>query len=604
MKRICKLASVILILSLIFSGCANNGLVMGKFKTVELNPVNHQGVVLENGGMASEVGTNNRPRTDVVRTRDFLKIEDFKRVELGDGYHMVFILYSDRDSTTRITSSGWLQDGQDFTFEEFLKNSNFTEYPSGNEPVYFRLVVSANSDAEVSSLPKDALTLTTADGKRETPEMTRGTIDKGTVYAGVNTRLHTKDLLSLEDYKSVSLSADYKAVYHIYNEDGYWLGSLNGWQQGKAESLFTTEQMLDTSKLSNYISGKAPVYFKFQIKYAKVEGGEVLTSNLKNMGLNFVKSDTADNDNLNYPENEKETDFKFENVFEIGAAYNGPWQEGAIADGKLFAINHNGEGVVYSLEGKEKLGTFLLDKRNAINPHANSVAFGSQYYKKGDKYPLMYVSVYNNYENDAERYEGHCLVYRILEDKKGYSSELVQVIKIGFTEDLTLWKSLEGRGDVNPFGNFVVDTDNNELYAYVLRDADKVTRFFKFSVPSLDEGEKNSRYGCNVVTLEPADIKDQFDTEYFTYIQGTGYVSGMIVSSAGLGYGNAGAAQINIIDLKTKKAVATYNPISAGLYNEAEIVAVDRETNKVYYAGSDGQVRYLTFMDKFVDERK
>ena len=592
MKKVCKLLALLLVLVLIFTACSSATVGTA---TVLPNPTDYQGVVFENGGMQSEIGTNNRPRMDIIRTRDFLKIEDFEKVELGDGYHMVFILYSDRDSTTRLTSSGWLQDGQDFTFEEFLKNCNFTEYASGNNPVYFRLVVASNSDAEMSGLPSDAITLTMTDGKTQSPEMAQGTIDKGTVYSSVNTRLHTKELLPLESYKSVNLAADYKAVYHLYNADGYWLGSLGGWQAGK-ESVFTTEQMLDTEKLSNYVSGKAPKYFKFQIKDANTEGAQVPVSKLSDMGLNLTKSDTADEKNLNNPEIEKKSDFTFQNVFEIGAAHNGPWQEGAIAGGNLFVLNHDGEGAVFSLNKKKQIGSFTLDKRGVLNPHANSVVFSSQYYKDGDKYPLMYVSVYNNYQNAAERYEGYCMAYRILEDKSGFSTELVQVINIGFTEDLTMWKSKSNNGDVCPYGNFVVDSDNNKLYAFVMRDGDKTTRFFEFTLPKLSDGEDNSRYGCKQVTLEADDIKNQFDTEYSVYLQGCDYVNGTLLSAEGLGYGAAGGVTLRLIDLNSKKLIKTHNLVNSGLYNEPEVVAVDPETKNIYYSGSDGQLRRLTLL--------
>ena len=591
MKRTCKLLSILCVLAIFLSGCSK---FIGSGAVIYTNPTEYQGVVFENGGMTSEVGINNRPRMDVVRTKEFLKIEDFERVEIGSGYHMIFVFYSDKDFTQRVTSSGWTGDGKSYSFEDMARFEDIAVYPSGYEPVSFRVVVANNNDTDIAQIPADAFKITKTDGSTVSPKMTEGTIDRGAVHPAVTTRLYTEDLYSFEDYKSVSLSADYKAIYHIYNADGLWLGSLGGWQQGKDGDLFTTEQMKNTDSLTNYISGEKPVYFKFQIKSATTEGASVPVTSLEEIGLNIVLSDKADAKNLNYPENEKKSDFTFENQFHIGASSKGPWQEGAIWDGKLFVIDHAGYGSVHSLKKQELVGEFTLDKIMAISPHANSVCFGTEYYEDGDKYPLMYVSVYNNYANARERYEGHCLVYRLIENKQGFKTELVQVIKIGFVEDLSLWKSLEGRGDVNPYGNFVIDTDNNDFYAYVLRDADKVTRFFKFDIPTLDMGEYNFMYGCNVVTLEPSDIKDQFDIDHFAYIQGSCYFDGKIISAGGLGHKHEGDAKIKIIDLKTKKEIVSYETATAGSYNEPETVAVDREKGEVYFAGSDGLLRKLT----------
>lgn len=74
-------------------------------------------------------------------------------------------------------------------------------------------------------------------------------------------------------------------------------------------------------------------------------------------------------------------------------------------------------------------------------------------------------------------------------------------------------------GDVRPYGNSVVDTDAQKLYAFVMRDADKTTRFFQFAIPSVSAGTYSETYGCNVVNLESTDIQRQFDTAYFNYVQ-------------------------------------------------------------------------------------
>ena len=54
MKRICKLLTLLLALALICTGCAG-GAMRGNAFTVYTNPTDYQGVVFENGGMASEI---------------------------------------------------------------------------------------------------------------------------------------------------------------------------------------------------------------------------------------------------------------------------------------------------------------------------------------------------------------------------------------------------------------------------------------------------------------------------------------------------------------------------------------------------------------------
>jgi glucan-binding YG repeat protein len=254
------------------------------------------------------------------------------------------------------------------------------------------------------------------------------------------------------------------------------------------------------------------------------------------------------------------------------------------------------------MQSGQMIGDFICDKSDFLSVHSNSICFGTEYYDKNDKYPLMYICVYNNYEGHANQYEGHCGVYRITENGSDFEGDLVQVIKIGFTEDLNMWKSLPNRGDVCPFGNFIVDTDKNDLYAYVMRDATQTTRYYKFDLPKVSDGEYNSLFGCKTVTLNVEDIKDQFDTEYSVYLQGADYVDGLILSSSGLGRGREGGAILRLVDLESKKVVKTFNAMNAGVYNEPEVIAVDPDTKKVYYGSTDGQLRYLTCIDEYLNK--
>ena len=405
-------------------------------------------------------------------------------------------------------------------------------------------------------------------------------IEQGTINSGDGntrdelTRIRTANFVNIADYQGVSIATGYELTNFVYDADKNFLGT-SGWL-GDGTG-FTTNKL-------TLIYPNA-VYLKFAIK--RVDNSNITPDCTGIAELTFYTDINDMPDSLK--EQAGDSEFTFENDMNVGFC-----QEGAIFNKKLFALSHDGSGKVYDLGTKEQISDIVLDKRFVINPHSNSVCFGAQYYDKNDEYPLLYVNVYNNYKNQKDRREGVCCVYRVIEKDGSFKTQLVQVIEIGFTEDLNLWKSLEGNKDERPYGNFVVDTDNNDIYAFVMRDKEKVTRFFKFDVPALNDGEYNILYGCNVVTFDTTDIKDQFDTEYFNYMQGCDYTDGKIISVEGFGAGGGAEPAIRIVDLKEKAVVKTYYPVNAGLSAEPEIVAVDNENGNVYYMAGDGVLRKLT----------
>ncbi len=109
--------------------------------------------------------------------------------------------------------------------------------------------------------------------------------------------------------------------------------------------------------------------------------------------------------------------------------------------------------------------------------------------------PLLYANVYNSYQERADRREGVLCVCRLRETENGFASRFVQVIRIGFAEDRSLWKSLEGDGDVRPCGNFAVDAERGLLKAFVMRAREPATRYFVFDLP--DPGGKSPYNGVN-----------------------------------------------------------------------------------------------------------
>ena len=386
---------------------------------------------------------------------------------------------------------------------------------------------------------------------------------------GDTNRLRTADYLKLEDYSAVTVNREYMLVRFVYDGDyNYihgtrWLGSGVG---------FSVDELR-----TEYPDG---VYFR--VALCAADGRELTLEDLAASGVRLW----LPGEEVAVPG----TNFQ---VTDVARAEAGGWQDGAIWNGNIFVLSGKGNGIVLDVKTGEKLGDFELGGKDRIVPHANSVCFGNTYYGPEDGYPLLYVNVYNNYSASADRMEGTCCVYRITESENGFATELVQIIRIGFTEDLSLWKSRENNGDVRPYGNFVVDTDAHQLYAFVMRDAEPVTRFFSFDIPGLQEGTYSDVYGCNVVTLETEDIRTRFDTGYFSYLQGCCYSSGMILSVEGFG----GEVPLRVVDLESRRVTGIYYLDTAGLTAEPEVICVDPADGKLYYIGADHAVRVIALGD-------
>lgn len=266
-------------------------------------------------------------------------------------------------------------------------------------------------------------------------------------------------------------------------------------------------------------------------------------------------------------------------------------QDGVIWNDLLFRFNGRGNCSVYSMSEHNKVGSFTLDKTSVIVPHSNAVCFGTEKFDEADEYPLLYTNIYNNYSGEENRLEGVCCVYRLTKNDSGFETSLVQVIKIGFADDTGLWISPDVK-DVRPYGNFVVDTDKNELIAFTMLDGIKATRYFTFRLPKLSDGEYCETYCCNAVALKADDIRTQFDCEYSRYLQGACYYKGKIYSVEGFSDSN-NAPKMQVIDLAAMKQYASIDLWDIGLKIEPEFV--DFHDDILYYLDASGKVRTFTF---------
>lgn len=273
-------------------------------------------------------------------------------------------------------------------------------------------------------------------------------------------------------------------------------------------------------------------------------------------------------------------------------------QDGAIFGKYLFRLGHNGVGQVYNLDIIENsqedpeachIADFTLDRADIICPHSNSVAFGVEYFSENDEFPLLYSNIYNNYAKEEKKLKGVCCVYRLQRSGNEFKTTLVQLIEIGFTEDVSLWKASEEKDGARPYGNFAIDAENGIYYAFVMRNEERGTPYFVFDLPKLSDGELDGTYGVKKVILTHADIKKTFVCPEHHYIQGACCHGGLIYSLEG--FRNTPA--LRIIDPKAGEQKAFIAFSEHGIIDETELI--DFHGDKCYYGDCHGNLFILTF---------
>ncbi|MBR7117585.1 MAG: hypothetical protein IKC87_07765 [Clostridia bacterium] len=273
-------------------------------------------------------------------------------------------------------------------------------------------------------------------------------------------------------------------------------------------------------------------------------------------------------------------------------------QDGAIYGEHLFRFGSRGHGYAYDIgalgvEYSElsPIAEFELDGCDVIAPHSNSVVFGAEKFSEDDEFPLLYSNVYNNYAKCKDKLVGTTCVYRIMRDGDGFSTKLVQLIEIGFTNDRALWRSSGDVEDVRPYGNFVIDRDKGLYIAFVMRDYDHNTRYFAFDLPRLSDGTFDESYGVNRVVLTADDIKWYFDTPYHNYIQGATCHEGRVYSVEG--FHESIHPAIRVIDLDKREQVLHHDFFLSGQPHEAEFI--DFYRGRCIYSDAHGNTFELTF---------
>ncbi len=523
----------------------------------EDGPAANTNGVWELGDIAANNG-NNTSADNRVRFGRYLNLADFSEVSVKSGYKLLYFAYDHNYAYLGNNGSAWSADGGSITTAAIK-----AKYPGA---VYFKIVMAktdngnmtiadvADSNAEITVNASAPVTEHTYNGaplgiKLEFANgaiLANGKIDKKA------SGQYCKTYLPLNEYSAIAGDGNALVKYFVYDSKLNIVGS----------------GATDLSKYSvTYLKNSYPsaVYFRFNIT---TSGKDAILQTNPNAMHKFTQQIVG---------------------------YVEAQQDGALYGGKLFMFDKEGNCNVTDYATGEALASFTLGSTNKIKPFCNAVSFSDVFYAQGDKYPLLYANVYNTYADATDRKEGHLCVYRIKENGTTFTAELVQVIKIGFVNDLSLWKSEKNNGDVRSYGNFVIDTDKNELIAFVARDANRTTRFFRFKLPSVTAGTTSSAYGCKVVTLNKANIVGQFDVQYIPYIQGCTYYDGNVISVSGM----VEEGKIHIINLASGTVAGEIDCYSLGLLDEPQMVDVDRSTGKIIYTATDKIVRLFEF-EKYV----
>ena len=348
------------------------------------------------------------------------------------------------------------------------------------------------------------------------------------------TRLNTAQIMRIPAGTSIVLSNGWTMLAFTYSDAGAYGGRFyNNW----GDSIYF------------------PIDVNVRFAFQNATLGDVNTlDSVKNLISNISVSKTAGT--FAY-EGEKVVLKPSYGASNTGLVNNG--QDSACYGDNYITFNSNGYYKMYTMNGDLLKASTALDQVATIAPHANSVCFGTERYDSGDTYPLLYVNAYNNTSLPT----GACYVYRLLNDM---TTSLQQTILIDFAND-PIWAG-DGHS-VRPYGNFVVDTDNNKLYAYVMIDSLNVTRFFKFDLPSLSDGA--------IVRLTTADIEEYFDIDWMYYMQGVCYYNGKIYATCGFSVSDC---KLYVVDLTSKKATSVVpmggfvgEPESAIVYDDTLYVS-------------------------------
>ena len=526
----------------------------------------------QTGSISSDDGSDNTSRNDRFYTPDYMKLDDFRAVTVNRGYNLIWFAYGESLlKKNYLQTSGWLEAGNYFTAEDIRRQCPDAKYVRFAVGAENKFTIAAKKDLS-DAIKNSGVSIY---GAQNVPAFHMGNIiseseasDKNTpgkVVASpkkIAASLCDASYIDVDKIKTVSLNEDASVSICFYDKQYHYLGKTNDYAASAQIKL-------------DYFSDDYPEmkYARFELKGAY--GDLDLSKTQPSEKMISVSRDEIPYSTfrcrLDYSNSAGKTGF-------IKAGKIKSLQDGAVYKNALFVMGSPNMGHMYDVNTFAKKADVVLD--DTVSIHSNSVCFGTQKYSEEDEFPLLYCNVYNNYASMEDRKEGTCGVFRLVRDKHGnYKGELVQLLRIGFVENLSLWESTGGGKDFRPYGNFIVDTDKNRLYAFVIRDKEKIVRFFEFNCPQVNVAD-----AYETVILNEEDILSSFDLNYYYALQGAAYHNGMIYSSEGF----SNSAIMHIVDLKHKRLFATVDLAAMGFAHEPEAVFVSGDD--ILFSNATGNV--------------
>ncbi len=520
------------------------------------------------------------------RLDEKLSIIPFKSLSVGTGYKLTWFAY---EGDAYLGTSGW-------TTKSYTREEIMAEYPTVTH-LRFAICSSSNAvltldDVKLSGLnvelelnfnvyPLIEAKLDASLTNLRALEFCLGTlVDDGSVDSSINSSIVLNSYLMLVDFTTVSVGERYQLRWAAYDGEEGYLGSSDWLTAGEA---IAAADVLSVYEGANYLRvaikkntgvvlnlEKHLVQSQLKIGWKQAYGEYVYDGTPISLTSTPSRTNTVD-------------------IEKVGGSMCN--QDGAAYGGYLFSINKAGTCRVFDVNnGFSYFGDFSLVQTNGftIVPHSNSVCFGPYKYEETDEFPLLYCNLYNNKVEDAY-ISGMLIAYRISRNGTDFTCEPVQVIQIGFTDDTTNWKG----GSDRPYGNFVVDTDNQRLYAYVMFNRERnITKFYSFELPQPKTETSTETYGVKTVTLRLEDALESFDLRYFNYVQGVCYYNGMLFVTEGM-TGEENPAVISVIDLGQKAIVAEIPLAELGFAIEPECIEVIDEN--LYFTFNNGYLYRVTF---------
>ena len=193
----------------------------------------------------------------------------------------------------------------------------------------------------------------------------------------------------------------------------------------------------------------------------------------------------------------------------------------------MISLRNYGWAVLMDFNGKKatRKGVFKLASWGHDN-HANVASFSNQFYKEGDKLPLLYVTRCFA-EPDGRGMDKLAYVERIDPDKM--ESSLVQ--KIWFNDETSIFGGTT---------QWVIDRQNNFLYAYGnSRRTDKDVNthpIMKFRIPPYRGAQDSLVILTREDALECYHLEDSYTFAYQPIIQGAYIKNGLAFFPCGVGH--------------------------------------------------------------------